>query len=201
MTKFSDVPAAGITIRESADDGSDFTNPDADYRRLFLGEDGALHLKDSAGTVTDVSAAFVGASYATAVGQSIANNAAAAIVDFGTSVYDTDSAVTTGASWKFTAPSTGYYMVNVHVSFAATTTWAAGERGWLQLLADGSVVNYLDRKDNFSNANEEMHLQGSAVVYLVATHYIDVRLVQNSGGALALSAYAENNWIQVTKVG
>jgi hypothetical protein len=47
----------GMTIRESATDGSDFTNPDADYRRLFLGEDGSLHLKDSAGTVTNVAGA------------------------------------------------------------------------------------------------------------------------------------------------
>jgi hypothetical protein len=52
MTKFSEVPAAGITIRESANDGSDFTNPSADYRRLFLGEDALLHLRDSAGAVT-----------------------------------------------------------------------------------------------------------------------------------------------------
>jgi len=43
-----------MTIRESANDGSDFTNPAADYRRLFLGEDGGLHLKDSSGTVTDI---------------------------------------------------------------------------------------------------------------------------------------------------
>lgn len=52
--KFSEAQLFGMTIRESADDGSDFTNPSADYRRLFLGEDGNLHLKDSAGTVTDV---------------------------------------------------------------------------------------------------------------------------------------------------
>lgn len=52
MTQFSDALLFGMTIRESATDGSDFTNPAADYRRLFLGEDGLLHLKDSAGTVT-----------------------------------------------------------------------------------------------------------------------------------------------------
>lgn len=47
----------GIQLRESADDGSDFTNADADYRKLFLGEDGDLHLKDSSGTVTDIESA------------------------------------------------------------------------------------------------------------------------------------------------
>ena len=54
MGLFSAAKLFGMTIRESATDGSDFTNPDADYRRLFLGEDGNLHLKDSAGTVTDI---------------------------------------------------------------------------------------------------------------------------------------------------
>lgn len=52
MSKFSLTNLFGMTIRESANDGSDFTNPDADYRRLFLGEDGLLHVKDSSGTVT-----------------------------------------------------------------------------------------------------------------------------------------------------
>lgn len=52
MAGFSTEKVFGMTIRESANDGSDFTNPDADYRRLFLGEDGLFHLKDSAGTVT-----------------------------------------------------------------------------------------------------------------------------------------------------
>lgn len=54
MTKASDNLFPGIILRESADDGSDFSNPSADYRRLFLGEDGDLHLKDSSGTVTDI---------------------------------------------------------------------------------------------------------------------------------------------------
>jgi hypothetical protein len=54
MGLFSEEELFGMTIRESATDGSDFTNPAADYRRLFLGEDGQLHVKDSAGTVTDI---------------------------------------------------------------------------------------------------------------------------------------------------
>jgi hypothetical protein len=52
----------GVHIRESANDGSDFTNAAADYRVLFLGEDGLLHVKDSAGTVSSPysSASFTG---------------------------------------------------------------------------------------------------------------------------------------------
>lgn len=44
----------GIHLRESANDGSDFSNGATDYRVLFLGEDGQLHTKDSAGTVGDI---------------------------------------------------------------------------------------------------------------------------------------------------
>lgn len=54
MTKFSEASLYAMTIRESATDGSDFSNAPTDYRRLFLGEDGSLHLKDSAGAVTDI---------------------------------------------------------------------------------------------------------------------------------------------------
>jgi len=54
MGLFSVAKLFGMTIRESATDGSDFTNPDADYRRLFLGEDGQLHVKDSAGAVAHI---------------------------------------------------------------------------------------------------------------------------------------------------
>jgi len=57
MTKASDNPFPSLLVQEAANDGSDFGNPAADYRRLFLGEDGLLHLKDSAGTVTDIGAA------------------------------------------------------------------------------------------------------------------------------------------------
>jgi hypothetical protein len=49
----SDNQFPKLIVRESANDGSDFSNPSADYRVLFVGEDGDLHLKDSAGTVTD----------------------------------------------------------------------------------------------------------------------------------------------------
>jgi len=50
---FSGAKLHGIKIRESANDGSDFSNPETDYRLAFLGEDGLWHVKDSAGAVTN----------------------------------------------------------------------------------------------------------------------------------------------------
>jgi len=54
MTKISEALTYGLTIRESATNGSDFANAPTDYRRLFMGEDGQLHAKDDGGTVTDL---------------------------------------------------------------------------------------------------------------------------------------------------
>lgn len=52
MGALEDEHIFGVRLRESANDGSDFSNPDADYRIVFLGEDGLLHARDSSGTVT-----------------------------------------------------------------------------------------------------------------------------------------------------
>lgn len=54
MTKASDNQFPKVILEERATDGSDTSNPAADHRALFLGEDGSLHLRDSAGTVTNV---------------------------------------------------------------------------------------------------------------------------------------------------
>jgi hypothetical protein len=108
MTKFSEVPAAGITIRESANDGSDFTNPAADYRRLFLGEDGQLHAKDSAGTVAAIGAGDITTDAAWAAkGDLIAGTAnnTAAILTAGTNgkVLTAASGEATGLKWDTVA--------------------------------------------------------------------------------------------------
>lgn len=55
--------AYGFYIRESANDGSDFSNPDADYRIVFLGEDGEWHSRDSAGNI----AGFAGSGIASTI--------------------------------------------------------------------------------------------------------------------------------------
>lgn len=52
MAGFSTNKVFGIYLRESADDGSDFGTPAADYRFVYLGEDGNWHAKDASNVVT-----------------------------------------------------------------------------------------------------------------------------------------------------
>lgn len=54
MVAINECLIPSLRLEEIASDGSTLTNPAADSRRLFLGEDGLLHLRDSAGTVTDI---------------------------------------------------------------------------------------------------------------------------------------------------
>lgn len=112
MGKFSLANLFGMTIRESANDGSDFTNPDADYRRLFLGEDGALHLKDSAGAVTDIAGGGIAATIVDAKGDIIAATAADTVsrlaVGSNDQVLTADSAQSTGLKWATPSSGSGF---------------------------------------------------------------------------------------------
>jgi hypothetical protein len=127
MTKISDALTYGLTIRESANDGSDFTNPVADYRRLFLGEDGKLHLRDSAGTVTDTAAAgdiTTDAAWA-AKGDLIvgtANNTAA-VLTAGTNgkVLMAASGEATGLKWETAGGGGALVLLEQHTGAASAT--------------------------------------------------------------------------------
>jgi hypothetical protein len=123
MTKISDALTFGLTIRESADDGSDFTNPAADYRRLFLGEDGQLHVKDSAGAVTDIGAG------------SVATDA----------IWDAkgDIAVATAANTaqKLTVGATDGHVLTIDAAQTTGLKWAAAAAGGITRTTLGTLTD------------------------------------------------------------
>lgn len=100
--QFSTAKLFGMTIRESANDGSDFTNPDADYRRLFLGEDGELHVRDSAGTVTTIGAGTGNSLSVTSVFLDTGQNVSGSGTD--TAISWTDEAEDDAGCWAIGTP-------------------------------------------------------------------------------------------------
>ena len=140
------------------------------------------------------------ARYTTNAGQSI-DNATATIVDFEDVSIDTDSAVTVGAAWKFTCPAgkAGYYLVTAVIAFDTSATWAAGELVILYLYKNNALYSVLLRKTQESATTLYNMPPGSDVVYLAAGDYIDVRVNQGSGGALALYTNSYYNRVAISR--
>lgn len=125
------------------------------------------------------------------------------IIDFTlkTVGYDTANAVTTGTSWKFTAPETGYYRVETGVRFADSSAWLVGERAALYLYKNNAQVAQLDWWENPSSDNTLTYvaLSGSDTIYLEKDDYIDIRGVQTSGSTIALDGGATSTYVAINK--
>lgn len=123
-----------------------------------------------------------------------------AIVDFATKYYDTHTSVTTGGSWKFTAPVPGYYDVKVKLQLTNTTSNYTTN---LDLYKNGSrdqAISRITTKQLDADNNDISH-QGSGQIFLNAGDYIDVRIDQSSGGGITLANDGiSSNWINITRV-
>jgi len=140
--------------------------------------------------------------YYSNAGQTVANNTTVTI-DYNTKAIDTHSAVTTGSSWKFTAPVTGYYYIHAAIVYSPTTAWGVGDVGDLKLYKNGTFILTLDRKDfvNSSSANVYLFLLGNIVINLNANDYIYVTTYQSSGSSLTIySSWLDLNRIAIIKI-
>jgi hypothetical protein len=134
----------GLTIRESATDGSDFTNPDADYRRLFLGEDGQLHVKDSAGAVSDIGAGSGGSTVLSPSSDTFLDSQNA------TTNNDTATAIQVGNAWG-TSSFTRFALLTFDVSALAGKTIT-------------SAILYLYRTDNTAAGATDRRLEARRIL-------------------------------------
>jgi hypothetical protein len=177
----------GVQLRESANDGSDFTNADTDYRKLFLGEDGLLHVKDSAGAVTSPysttgTPAFAGALLHKNATQSIANATSVALT-WQTDTIDTDAFHDTGSNTeRATIPSgkAGKYRATMAVAFATNAT---GLR-YVYIYKNGIAGTLLATRDGDALTGDTTRLEISVIVDLIVGDYLVGAVYQDSGGAL-----------------
>lgn len=103
------------------------------------------------------------------------------IVNAPTKVVDKTSAVTTGASWKFTAPSSGTYQVN-YVAGHSIVTLTTGASLEAELYKNGSFYAAIARHFQQAATAVGPLLSGSLLVELNAGDYIDVR--ESVGGSV-----------------
>lgn len=118
------------------------------------------------------------------------------IINFGSLVTDTHSAVTTGAAWKFTCPSgqDGDYLVTamVNTGAAGVSNRVAGS-----IWKNGSI--HKRTFDFIHNGGTPASVPGSAIVKLVAGDYIDYRVYTGSGGT-AVEPQTYDCWICIRKL-
>jgi hypothetical protein len=102
-----------LILEERLSDGSDTSNPAADHRALFLGEDGALRLRDSAGGISSVASGSAIAAWEmkkdTASTQTM-TNATDTLVTFEGAGVDSGGGVIDLANDRFVAPATGLFV-------------------------------------------------------------------------------------------
>jgi hypothetical protein len=128
----------------------------------------------------------VGASYYCSVNQTTTSGNP---INFDTSTFDTNSAVTTGSSWKFTAPYTGYYQITMSSSSTATSSTIL-----YQIYKNGSIFNGSFADGPTADVYPGV---GAYTISLNAGDYVDVRpnvSTTISGGALTA---INTSWINV----
>lgn len=105
----------------------------------------------------------------------------ATIMDFSTKDYDTHNAVTTGSSWKFTAPKTGYYKVRAGLQFV-TRSYTVGHAVAIQLFKNGAFYSQSGALTTaLATGNYIMSSQHADTVYLRQGEYIDYRATNGAG--------------------
>lgn len=172
--------------------------------RVGVGSNGQVLQADSAQSagLAWVTPAGVHAKYKIASTQSLATGTEVRI-NYATSEYDTDSAVTTGASWVFTVPTgkAGYYLVAATARIQASTAWGEGEEYYLTCYYGSSnMIMHYRQAMSTASGGYAVFLAGAIIVYVTAGQTIYVTVRQNSGSTLTLDNSAAHGHIAISKL-
>jgi hypothetical protein len=118
-------------------------------------------------------------------GNTTITSGATEVVDFDTKVKDSYGAVTTGASWVFTAPATRTYNVSCNLRLNTAAAGAVNNQASIQVFKNGSLYRYLDTFTYQTTTSVFCHLKGSTDVELAKGDTLDIRCAQ---GAIAAGA-------------
>lgn len=128
-------------------------------------------------------------------------NDTATIVNYDTKIYDTWDAVTTGASWVFTVPISGFYLVTAIVGFEGSPFWGVGDEVWLDVFLEGVHYARLDDRNDVPNSpGVEVYVGRSAVVEATKGDEINLVVYQNSGQTQTIDT-SEHSYVWIAQLG
>lgn len=115
-------------------------------------------------------------------------------LNFNTKVTDSHGAVTTGASWKFTAPSPRTYLVSTSIAFSSTA-------GYLTLFKNGTA--YRDVAYVGTGAGQSYLSTNTVPIDLISGDYIDFRASTTTtfAGGAAGAGVAQITAVSITSQG
>lgn len=127
---------------------------------------------------------FVGASYYSSATQTSLTTQ----INFGVRVYDTHGAVTTGASWRFTAPVSGRYRVTFRLGGSSNIHFI--------IYKNGTLFRYIARTETPGYAT------GSREIELLAGEFLDIRPLSSSTvNGNADPANVDASSIEISRIG
>lgn len=119
-------------------------------------------------------------------------------VDYATKIEDSDNAVTTGSSWRFTCPKgkAGLYHITATILFVALT--AAATRVFIVISKNGSLALTGDR--NSELVNEYPGRIASGLIRLAEGDYLDVGARQQTGANQSLDTTPGWNRVNIHRL-
>jgi len=134
---------------------------------------------DSSGNVTTDIDVYMATTVPYANYAGVVSTASGSQVRYDTKVTDTYGSVTTGASWRFTAPVSGNYIVSASIGSATAYN--------LVIYIDGAVYGTI-----LSAITAGMAIRAGATVYMAAGSYLDIRCSQTTTAASGAIQIAYN---------
>ena len=195
MVEVSDVLncVAGDTIKSTIDST-------ADTSYTIIGSSSATFMTvELVSSSPAVDGRVVAARYTTNTAQPI-SNATNTIIDFEDKDFDSHGSVTTGASWKFTAGSSGVFNARATITSAGTGNFTGTEYIELKLYKNGSFYSSKIIA-NFTGSTAAISVTHDDDIKLLAGDYIDFRVYQVSGASLPLETTAGYNFISIKRTG
>lgn len=145
----------------------------------------------------------VGAKYNTNAGQTITNSSGVFnIVDFEDRVYDTQNAVTTGASWVYTVTQPGLYNIECCLEFTSST-WTALDGLRLAVSTDGGTSAAATLAVNVvQTGTYSQGIWGSTTMNCATGSTLTIVLLAvRTGGSTTLRTTANRNEVEITRIG
>lgn len=135
---------------------------------------------------------------ATYYGGTMSISSTPGILNFSTKVEDTTGSVTTGASWKFTAPEAGVYAVSSAI-LVVPTFLTAGDTMDIAVYKNGTSYMRIGAWVVSTATNVISPCNGSISLSLASGDYIDIR-AETSAATVNTTATTKINFVSIVKV-